>query len=89
MVWYGNRLHAATFFRKSLEIVFNILGDQELMAEQRLIDGIHKKLVWDNKLELVNANGVHTGTNEYICYDGICMGCGVSYYGDLYDAFSV
>ena len=45
MVWYGNRLHAATFFRKSLEIVFNILGDQELMAQQRLIDGIHKKLV--------------------------------------------
>ncbi|XP_065914704.1 uncharacterized protein [Dysidea avara] len=45
MVWCGDRLHASTFFRKSLEAVFDILGDQQLVTEHRLKDAVHHKLV--------------------------------------------
>ena len=82
MVWCGDRLHALTFFRKSLEVVFDVLDDKELMKEERLRDVIHHKLVYYSVGWCV-LNGVHTGTSEYICYDGICLGCGVSCYSDM------
>ena len=46
MVWCGDRLHASTFFRKSLEVVLDILADQQLMTEKRMENAIHHKLVF-------------------------------------------
>ncbi|XP_065915005.1 uncharacterized protein [Dysidea avara] len=44
MVWCGDRPHAVTFFRKSLEVVFDMLDDRELMKEVHL-KNVHHKLV--------------------------------------------
>ena len=45
MVWCGDRPHAVTFFRKSLEVVFDMLDDRELMKEVHL-KNVHHKLVY-------------------------------------------
>ena len=76
MVWCGDRQHAATFFRKSLEAVFDMLNNRELMKEERFKD-VHHKMVWCGE-SWCTLNGVHTGSSQYIFYDGIYLGCGVS-----------
>jgi len=81
MVWCGDQQHASTFFRKSLEVVCDIVDDKELMKEERLKD-VHHRLV-RYSVHWYALNGVHTGTSEYICYDGIYLGCGVSCYSDM------
>ncbi|XP_065916020.1 uncharacterized protein [Dysidea avara] len=45
MVWCGDRLHTSTFFNKSLEVVFDILDDKQLVKECLIQKDVHHKLV--------------------------------------------
>ena len=58
MVWCRDQQHASKFFRKSLEVVCDILDDKELVKEERLKD-VHHKLVWYN-VHRYALNGVRT-----------------------------
>ena len=44
MSWYGDRVYSGMFFRKSLDIVLDMLKDDMLMKEKRL-ENFHANLV--------------------------------------------
>ena len=57
MSWYGDREYGITFFRKSLDIVLDMLQDRALMQEERL-STLHPKLVTKQVISMVCINWV-------------------------------
>ena len=49
MSWYGDRVYSGTFFRKSLDIVLDMLKDDTLMKEDRM-EYLHPQLVYTHKI---------------------------------------
>ena len=82
MSWYGDREYSGTFFRKSLDTVLVILQDRKLIREDRKLKReerlkhFHPKLVHLYVIFRVH-HLEYIGKAQYICYDGISMGCGV------------